>query len=430
MQLRYINLVLLVIFGLALPLISNAGVSLKGNEPCIISKCDTGPGTPKCFTIKCQDKGAEGRCETATKCKGLKYTDQAGQSKGVGDAGGFQEIMKQAMGMLQQLMQAKQQKQQQPPPPPPPPSGGGGAGGPEGCAQYYQVTAPSTDKCAYYVPPTSSSLLQSTGVGGAGLSGSDELLNALNAGEGQALNVSDTLLGPSGSLPAETQAGASTPSPASAEPTSTPAGPGFSGQQVNLQSGTRGDIVVMEGGATIVAQARDAGANTEVAGFYGSSGAGGQPQGIISGMCQSRPWGTSIVSFVIPPAFFDSLCAWRGFQVGSPAPPSAPVVEKSATKPAPAPAPTPAPPAETVPPQVDIWVVPDKVPLGTRTSVFWNTKGVESCSITSPDGSFNENSLSGGAATVPLSGATTFTISCLTAGGTPVTDYVTVQLAI
>ncbi|MBI2025510.1 hypothetical protein HYT04_01845 [Candidatus Kaiserbacteria bacterium] len=74
--------------------------------------------------------------------------------------------------------------------------------------------------------------------------------------------------------------------------------------------------------------------------------------------------------------------------------------------------------------------MPDKVPLGTRTSVFWNTKGVEQCSITSPDGSFNENSLSGGAATVPLSGPTTFTISCLTAAGTPVTDYVTVQLAI
>ncbi|MBI2612971.1 hypothetical protein HYW59_04180 [Candidatus Kaiserbacteria bacterium] len=389
--------------------------------------------TPEAVKIKliqtCIDR-TKCMCVTVGQCKGISYTDQQGQTKSPGDAGGFQEIMKQAMGMLQQLMQAKQQKQ--PPPPPPPPSGGaGGAGGPEGCTQYYQVTAPSTDKCAYYVPPTSSSLLGDTGAGGIGSGASDALTQALSGGD--SLNVSDALIGSLGGLPEQTQTESNTEAAGSTSTASSPpVGENISGQQVNLQSGTRGDIVVSEGGATIVAQARDAGANTEVAGFYGSDTFGGQPQGIISGMCQSRPWGSSIVSFVIPPAFFDSLCAWRGYQVGSPAPPSQPVVEQPSPKPTPAPAAAPASQTQTptVPPQVDIWAVPEKVPLGTRTSVFWNTKGVESCSVTSPDGSFNEDSLSGGAATVPLSGPTTFTISCLTAGGTPVTDYVTVQLAI
>jgi hypothetical protein len=83
----------------------------------------------------------------------------------------------------------------------------------------------------------------------------------------------------------------------------------------------------------------------------------------------------------------------------------------------------------STPAQAQIWAVPASVPLGARTSVFWNTQGVTNCTETSPDGSFTENSLSGAAATVPLTGATTFTISCVDPSGNPVTNYVTVEIS-
>lgn len=439
MTVRRSLLTILAIALVVIPLMTHAGMSLEGNKKCEDygykdAKCSCG----KCCKERCttEELGIKdcdctvspptgtvtGKCVTSDICAGKSYTDQQGQSQSPGDAKGMMDALKGIMDMLKGK------------------DGGGGGGGQppqqgqglddKGCTSYYQVTAPSTDPCVYYVPPTSDSLLNTSGLG---ISGSDELLDALNAGEDSALlNVSDTLLGTLGGLPGATETGTET----GITPTSTTSLPAVGGnlfgRQVNLQSGTWGDIVVTDGGATIVAQARDAGANTEVAGFYGSDAYGGQPQGVIAGMCQNRPWAGSIVSFIIPPVFFDGLCAWRGYQVGLPAPPSQPFVErptKAATTTA-SPAASPQPQASTVPPRVEIWAVPDRIPLGTRTSVFWNTRGVESCSITSPEGSFNENSLSGGAATVPLTGATTFTISCLTAAGTPVTDFVTVNLSI
>lgn len=370
-----------------------------------------------CYDTPVSGHKVTGECVEAFNCEGKQAT---------GLGGGMQAIS-QLMQLGQQIMQLfKGQEGQQS-------QGDGAAMSPastiqQGCTAYYQVTAPSSDPCAYYVPPTSQSLLNSTGLG-TGVS--DELLKALNAGGDSALNVSDQILGVAGELPEE--AAAMAEAATSTDETTAQAGAGLSGEQVALQSGTRGDIVVTDGGATIVAQARDVSANTEVAGFYGSDTFGGQPKGVIAGMCQNRPWAGSIVSFVIPPAFFDSLCAWRGYKVGTP--PAAPDAARASSEKAvpaapPAQAPAPQPSEPEVPPQVEIWAVPERVPLGTRTSIFWHTKGVESCSITSPDGSFNESTLSGGAATVPLYGPTTFTISCLTPSGAPVTDYVTVQLAI
>lgn len=420
---------------LVVPLAIRAAETAAANPKCVPwdkrcpcgggigSKCRGSGNTANCLPGICKDTVPGGKvngiCVAKGVCKGTDFTSQQGKQEGVGDAKGMMDALKGIMDMLKGK------------------GGGGGGGGQppqqeqgleKGCASYYQVTAPSADPCAYYVPPTSDSLLNMSGLG---ISGSDALLDALNAeGESAALNLSDTLLGTLGGLPqetTETKTGTS-----SSGITSPPVGGNLSGQQVNLQSGTRGNIVVTEGGATIVAQARDAGANTEVAGFYGSDAYGGQPQGVIAGMCKNRPWAGSIVSFVIPPVFFDGLCAWRGYQVGAPAPPSTPLVERLTPKSTSAPAPTSSPQSTrpSVPPQVEIWAVPEKVPLGTRTSIFWNTKGVESCSIMSPEGSFNENSLSGGAATVPLTGATTFSISCLTPSGESITDYVTVGISI
>src|SRR3989344_2910918 len=186
---------------------------------------------------------ATGVCTTPCKCGAKTFTGQQGKQEGVGDAKGKGEALKGIMDMLKQAMKGGGGGGGGQPPPPP-------ETGKEGCTQYYQVTAPSADPCASYVPPTSSSLLTDTGV-----SGSDALLDALNAGGGELLNVSDTLLGTLGGLPEETTKTKTDTSPPSTA--SSPIGENLSGQQVNLQSGTRGDIVVTEGGATIIAQARD-----------------------------------------------------------------------------------------------------------------------------------------------------------------------------
>jgi hypothetical protein len=82
-----------------------------------------------------------------------------------------------------------------------------------------------------------------------------------------------------------------------------------------------------------------------------------------------------------------------------------------------------------LPARVDIWAVPASVPLGARTTVFWNTENVTNCTETSPDGNFNQTSLTGGAATVPLTGPTVFTISCLDSQHNPTTNYITVRIS-
>jgi hypothetical protein len=223
--------------------------------------------------------------------------------------------------------------------------------------------------------------------------------------------------------------------PGGAVATGTPKVP--TGAAAFLQSGTQGNIVITNSGATVIGNARDTQANSEVAGFYGSDAGAAQPQGVAANLCKNRPWANAIVSFIIPPTFFDSLCAWRGYAVGAPkveTKTQSPVILQQNPKPSTSqPAATtsaPAAPVVTGEPFVDVWAVPMQVPLGARTSVFWNTKNVVSCTVSSPDGSFKETTLSGGASTVPLTGATTFTISCLTADDKPVTDYVTVNLAI
>jgi hypothetical protein len=197
--------------------------------------------------------------------------------------------------------------------------------------------------------------------------------------------------------------------------------------------GLTGNIFLTPGGVTIVANSQNTG-NTTVAGFYGSNTLGTQqPQGLAARMCQNRPW-SGFLSALIPPSFFDGLCSWQGYQVGTSTPQqTVPVVEVQQTKPSPVTKPTTPPPTPAVATstaQVKIWAVPATVALNTRTSIFWSAQGVTQCTESSPDGSFNQSSLSGGAATVPLVSATTFTISCLDSAGNPVTGYVTVNLSL
>jgi len=441
-----ISLTILLTFVFAVPLVSNAAMSEAANALCTPGNygCFFGSPPPRgqsgpCMLLKpCYDvvqtmplKVVAGECMAQKKCEGKKFTDQKGNTQGVGDAKGFLDIMKGIVDLLKGG-QGGGGSGSQPPPQP--------QTGTQGCTRYYQVTTPSTDPCAYYVPPTSNSLLNTTGTQNNATS---ELLNALGGGTGSGLgdvfgegeeggsgfggNVSDLLNGITGDGEGDGSA--------TSTGTSTTAGGGdadytsVKGRGANVSSGTRGDIEVTGTGATVVAGARDAEANTEIAGFYGGDATGGQPQGIVAKMCRNRPWADSVVTYVIPPSFFDSLCVWRGYQVGVPEPPAPPVLNQQVRQATTSPA-APEVQLPSVPAEVQIWAVPERVPLGTRTSVFWNTRGVESCTVTSPDGSFNESTLSGGASTVPLTGPTTFTISCLTQDDTPVTDYVVVNLTI
>lgn len=333
---------------------------------------------------------------------------------------GLSQLGKMLGQVLQQLMQG---------------GGGGGEGAgtspiPGTCPNgYYQVSTPSSDPCAQYVPPTSSQIDTSL----PGSSAADTLMQALTG------SPSDGTSGGASVTITNTNTNTNTNSNTTVSvisPTSTAASAfniGGTGVPVSLVplNGSMGDIQLTGTGATVLAGATDAQSNTTVAGFYGSDTFGGQePQGIAASLCHSRPWASNFLSVVIPPTFFDGLCTWRGYQVGAP-PAPAPVLQQTAITPR-QPT-TPQPSATTTPaapPRVDIWAAPASVPLATRTSIFWNTQGVSDCTVSSPEGNFNQTSLSGGAATVPITGATTFTILCAAPDGSSVTDSVTVNLSI
>ena len=395
--------------------------------------CKPGKNTANCPVGVCKDTPVpglvvDGICVAQNKCQGVNYTNLEGQQTGVGDIGGIVgQIFK---GLLDKLMQGGS-------------AGGGGtpAPGQGGCSQYYQVTIPSSDPCAIYTPPTSGSILSPQG----SLNTSNQLLDALSGGSQSSIgsafgggsgasDVSGQIFGqiPSGGTQSSQSSQTSSQVTSQTGPT-TPLSPTLA-QGVTLPAGTRGDIQVIGTGATIFAGSRDVAGNTEVAGFYGADTLGtAQPQSLAARMCENRPWAASFVSYVIPPTFFDGLCTWRGYQVGLPPAPPPPiiVVRQTPTPPATStPAIVPVIPIPTVPPEVDIWAAPQKVPLAARTSIFWNSKGVTSCAVTASDGNFSETALSGGAATVPITGTTVFTITCQTPSGGTVTESVTVTLAI
>ena len=79
-------------------------------------------------------------------------------------------------------------------------------------------------------------------------------------------------------------------------------------------------------------------------------------------------------------------------------------------------------------PRVAIWADPENVPLGTRTTIFWTTEDVGSCSVTGP--SFSETGEFGGASTVPINGSSEYSITCVAPDGTEITETTTVDLSI
>ncbi|OGG50926.1 hypothetical protein A2763_02715 [Candidatus Kaiserbacteria bacterium RIFCSPHIGHO2_01_FULL_54_36] len=338
------------------------------------------------------------------------------------------DAMKGIMDMLK-----PKDKGGEPPPPPTDPTKTGCTGVPFQTSDVSQISNP----CAQYTPSVSGSINTD---GSDSTSG--DLLNSLLGGSVSDQIGTDTNTDTSGGTDTNTDSGTNTDTNSSSGNSTTSTSTSTNDRRVIFSStstagiaipgGSRGDIQVRWEGATIIGGSRDMQSNTEVAGFYGAETFGDASQGVVAHWCKTRPWATNFLSKLVTPSLFDNLCTWRGLQVGTPPPVSAPVVQGTAkAKPAVAKATTtPATTTPAIPPKVDIWAVPATVPLGGRTSIFWNAKGVESCVESSQSGSFNQSSLSGGAATVPITQATTFTIVCKVSDGTEIKNAVTVTLKI
>jgi len=393
----------IVFFVLGAPVFVNAQTG-AANAMCT---CQMDPKEPRyCPRVACFEKVNGGKiaglCGTPHKCEGMTF--QSDVASGGLDAGALSQLSQ----IVQQLMSAMKG------------GGGGGEGAPttdpttgQGCTNYYQVTVPSSDPCAIYNP---TAVLDAAG-GTSGVSSS--LLDALNGGTNTQTNVSTQL----------NQGNASTTSPSSTN-TNTNTATNTSTVKPAAQ-GLSGDVRIGSAGATVIANLRQG--LSEVAGFFGgSTGGASQALSAAGKLCSSRPWSGSFVTSVIPTSFFDGLCEWRGYQVGALAPqgtskiPTTPA--SSGTSASQQQGTSLQPQASNVPPEVDIWAEPASVRLGTRTYIFWNTRGVAACKESGP--SFSQNSLSGGASTVPISGPTTFTIECLSTASSTVKDSVTVQIAI
>ena len=392
---------------------------------------------PPAPPFPCEGPHTTGTCMGAI-CKGTAFKPDGGQP---GGAAGLDQVMKALGDLFGKLMQGKPPGGS--PPPSTPPTTGTGGTGCQGTTFQTSDISQISNPCARYTPPVSTEIPTDPG----SCSTLNELLGLCknNPGNCPAVPVVDCAPGNrpvSGGKDANGCVLRDTCVPDTAATTTASTTPNtgtpivFStttGVFVVPPGGLRGDINTQVTGATVIGGARDTQSNVEVAGFYGSETFNGGSQGLVGSWCKSRPWATNFLSKIITPTFFDNLCTSRGFQVGTP-PPAPAVVLQQTPKPKlkPVVATTTAATSTTsgVKPKVDIWAVPASVPLGGRTSVFWNTQGVTNCTETSPNGGFSQNSLSGGAATQPITAATTFSISCLAPDGSPVTNSVTVNLKI
>ncbi len=368
---------------------------------------------------------------------GCKATGAAGVGGGGNALGSLGQLAQTVGQLLGQLMSAGSG------------SGSGSSGstpttGTTGCisSYYAESTTPApTDPCAYYVPPAGTTVGSTTTDTTA-----QDLLNALNDTTG-----TDLLNTLSGSTTGTTVNNTNTNTNLNSDITTANTTGSFNPNNPSNQpvatdtTGISGNIQTTPTGATFVTNQIQG--NSETSSFLGGDAISGFVSNVIASWCTTRPWASGFIASIIPPSFFDGLCQSNGFAVGptaaapvaaatsaqtnvtltqTPVQQSTPVSNSSS--PTTAQQQTVTNTGPVIPGRVDIWAVPPSVALGARTTIFWNTENVTNCTETSPDGSFQQTSLSGGAATVPLTESTTFTISCLDAGQNPVTDYVTVNI--
>ena len=389
----------------------NAGI----NPP----KCNTGgPNKANCPPGICIDETAgfttKGICPAAGVCKGVSTSD----GKSLGDLKGIMDLAKGLMDMLK-----------------PKEGGGGGAGGsPNPLSDLYPpcVTNPATGTVSP-IPCKNSDGSINYGGNGTGLFGGTDLNT----------NVSDSLLDALGKTsdiidetPGETDDTGTDKSTADDSKTGDDKAskdgdtksPIVPEDATQLKSGSKGDILIGEGGITIVGSTRDG--DSETASFFGSDSRSRlTSQSLIGRLCAARPWDGSFLKAVIPSSFFDGLCRMGGYQVGvAQLAPSTGGAPRPKTFTAPTDMPAYVPPPDTGAPSVEIWAEPDRVRLGTRTYIFWSSQNVESCKVSGP--SFQHTTLSGGASTVTITDTTVYTIACKGLDGSEATDSVTVYLSI
>ncbi len=446
MTITRISLLLVIISAgviLTLPLFAHAifGASTVANPTCVACvqaaiKAKRDPYTT-CKPMVCVDSTygvVKGHCEL-TECHADSFSG-AGQGGGTG----LDQVMKALGDLFGKLMS---QPPAPPAPPSTPPTSGTGATGCQGKPFQTSDISRISDPCAQYTPPVSTNITPDTG----SCSPLSESLGMCTNNPNSCPNVPAVDCAPgshavSGGQDANGCVLKDTCAPdiaTTASTSTTPSGRVIfatsTGTVIVPPGGARGDINTQVTGATVIGGARDTQSNVEVAGFYGSETFNGGSQGLVGAWCKDRPWASNFLSKIITPTFFDNLCTSRGYKVGTP-PPSPAVVLQQTPKPKPATVATTTTTttaATTTPgvtPKVDIWAVPASVPLGGRTSIFWNTQGVTNCTETSPNGGFSQSSLSGGAATQPITAPTTFSISCLAPDGSHVTGSVTVNLKI
>lgn len=392
-------------------------------------------GPPGVLNKPCHDRTngiVNGICIRQWDCRAQSYSTLGGGMAQIGDILKFVQI-------IQSLIKG---------------SGGGGGGGSGSVASLYPpcIVNPATGTLSPIpcMKTDGTVAFSSTdGTGGllnisstqTGIQGSvaDTLLNALGSSNsssiGSGSSISDILQNTSNggteaapSTPAHTNAdGGQTQVQTAPQGDTQKKGAAVTPQGVaSLQPGNHGDIVVGAGGVTVVASTR--GGNSETVGFYGSNTGGTmQSQSVFGRLCASRPWASGFLSYITPASIFDALCRAGGYQVGLVPVTNSGARTRSFTA-------TPALVATTTPqvvglqPAVDIWAEPDRVRLGTRTYIFWNSRDVNSCEARGP--SFEQHTTSGGASTVPISDASTFSITCTAADGKTVSDSITVRLAI
>ncbi len=371
-------------------------------------KCVGGKNTANCQPGVCVNTTngytTPGICPAQNKCQGVTSGGGQGNLSGAqsGLAGGLQGLSSVLQG-LQGLMGG---------------GGGGSSGGvsgsgayPTGCTQYYYTATTTSDPCAIFQPNLVSDSF--TDVIQPGISNS--LLDALggntntNTNSNTNANISTVLNQLTNPSPQNTLSGTNT------------------GQ---LQNNLSGDVRLGSAGATVFANLKQG--LTEISGFFGGNTFDGQTsQSALSRVCTSRPWSASnFVASISPDSFFDNLCRRAGYQVGQ-VTQTNPVPRNTGftTNTTPTPIPTAISTGPYIPPEADIRAEPSSVRLGTRTYIFWNSRGVSSCAVTGP--SFSQNTLSGAGATVPITGPTVFKIDCLAMNAsTTVSDSVTVNLAI
>lgn len=355
-----------------------------------------------------------GTCVAPSVCNATAATAITGTLMGIAKGIGTNLIM----GAINEALRGDQQSQSSSP------YSYSSNSGSTGCTRYYRTSTQTNDPCAIYVPATSTSQINQDSV--------SQLLDSIlrrqpstptvvnppkptqpvQTLQDRLLDVSETLFNwYSEPKPQVTQVTQVTPA-----------------VSIVLPLEGNGDVRITATHVTIQAHYSNLAANIGAAGFFGASVSNQS----LERMCLVQPWQNPIVT-IVPKSTFDSLCAGKGLRAGIVAAAATPA---SAVKPAVTPkTTTPAKPATTTPyvaPAIDIWAVPTTISLGSRTSIYWISKGVSVCTVSSPDGSFRQEGLSNlfGASTVPLSGSTIFSLSCLTPDGVPVTDFVRVTVGI